>query len=182
MKILEDRILIRRFKAGDSSAMQRIYEKYKLDLLKLAVVITYDVNTAEDAVHDVFLNFVKSIDRIEPRGKLKSYLSTSLVNRLRNIRRSAARKPTSALIDNDCAVSEKPRPQQWAILSEQLKSLSAAMAELPSEQREVIALRFEGKMSFNQIAAIQAVSANTVEGRYRYGIEKLRSLLNGELD
>lgn len=181
MKILEDRQLIRRFKAGDSSAMRRIYEKYRLDLLKLAVMLVRDVNSAEDAVHDVFLNFARSSDRIQPAGNLKSYLTTSLVNRIRNMRRNSARRPASQLIDNDCAVSQSPRPEQWAILSEQLRTLSDVMAQLPAEQREVVALRVQEKMTFRQVAAVQGVSANTVKGRYRYGIDKLRSLLNGKV-
>ncbi len=181
MKILEDRLLIRRFKAGDSVAIQRIYEKYRCDLLKLAVVIINDHNSAEDVVHDVFVNFAKSIGRIQPRGNLKGYLATSVVNQIRNLRRNAARRPTSELKDNDCVVSGLPRPEQWAILSEQLKLLSRAMAQLPDEQREVVALRMEGNMAFKKIAEIQAVSANTIKGRYRYGIDRLRSILNGKV-
>jgi len=36
-------------------------------------------------------------------------------------------------------------------------------------------------LTFKEIARIQDVSISTVQGRYRYGIDKLRSLLNGEL-
>jgi RNA polymerase sigma factor (sigma-70 family) len=59
--------------------------------------------------------------------------------------------------------------------------LSDAMTELSFEQREVLSLRFEAGLPFRQIAKIQNRSVNTVEGRYRYGIEKLRSLMNSEV-
>jgi len=72
-------------------------------------------------------------------------------------------------------------PEQWAILNEELLGLSRAMARVPYEQREVVSLYMEGGMTFREIAAIQDVSINTVQGRYRYGMTKLRSLLNGEL-
>jgi len=181
MKMLEDQLLIQRFKAGDSDALQRIYEKYRCDILKLAMVLVNDINKAEDVVHDVFLNFAKSTGRIQPRGSLKNYLATSVVNRIRSLGRYTSRHKTSQLIDNDDMTCDSPRPQQWAILSEQLGHLSCAMDQLPNDQREVIALRIEGKMRFMQIAEIQQVSTNTVKGRYRYGIEKLRSLLNGKV-
>ena len=74
------------------------------------------------------------------------------------------------------------RPEQWAILNEELRSLSQAMAQIPYEQREVVNLYMQGDLTFRQIAAIQNASINTVQGRYRYGITKLRSLLNGELE
>ncbi|MFA5554793.1 MAG: sigma-70 family RNA polymerase sigma factor [Phycisphaerae bacterium] len=181
MKILEDRSLIRRFKAGDLEALRRIYEKYKDSLLKLSVVLTNDVNTAQDSVHEVFLSFAKSIGKIKPRGNLKGYLFASVINQIRNTKRDSARHKLTELNDTDCAVSDMPRPEQWAILSEQLKLLSIAMAQLPDEQREAVAMRIEGDMAFKEIAAIQEVSANTVKGRYRYGIDKLRSILDGKV-
>lgn len=180
MNLFEDQLLIRRFKTGDSQALRRIYEKYRCDLLKLAIVLVNDINQAEDVVHDVFLSFTKSIDRIKPQGSLKSYLATSVVNRIRILRRNASRRKTSQLIENNDIVSKQLRPQQWAILSEQLMHLNNAMEQLPDEQREVIALKIEGQMRFGQIAEVQDVSVNTVKGRYRYGIDKLRSLLNGK--
>jgi DNA-directed RNA polymerase specialized sigma24 family protein len=36
-------------------------------------------------------------------------------------------------------------------------------------------------LRFKKIASMQSVSINTVQGRYRYGLDKLRSLLNGEM-
>lgn len=54
-------------------------------------------------------------------------------------------------------------------------------ARLPYEQREVITLRMEANMPFRQIAGMQKTSISTVNARYRYGIEKLRSLLNSEV-
>ena len=66
-------------------------------------------------------------------------------------------------------------------MSEHLEHLSGAMACLPYEQREVITLRTEANMTLRQIAGMQKTSVSTVNARYRYGIEKLRSLLNGEV-
>jgi len=60
--------------------------------------------------------------------------------------------------------------------------LNHAIAQLPAEQREVIALRLKGEMTFNQIAKLHNVSVNTIQGRYRYGLNKLRSVLNGEVE
>jgi RNA polymerase sigma-70 factor (ECF subfamily) len=62
-----------------------------------------------------------------------------------------------------------------------MHQLGEAMRQLPPEQREVIALRFEAGLGFRQIAHMQDVSINTVQGRCRYGMEKLRSALNGEV-
>ena len=57
-----------------------------------------------------------------------------------------------------------------------------ALAKLPDQQREVIILRLRAEMKFHEIARMLSVSINTVQSRYRYGIEKLKYLLNGELE
>jgi RNA polymerase sigma-70 factor (ECF subfamily) len=54
------------------------------------------------------------------------------------------------------------------------------MAQLPYEQREVIILHLHGAMSFKTIAGQQETLVNTVKSRYRYGLDKLRLILDDE--
>lgn len=180
--MVEDRLLIWRFKLGNRDALQRIYEKYKNDLLKLAVALVNDVNTADDVVQEVFVGFAQSADKIQLSGNLKKYLITCVANRIRNQIRDHKRHETSGIDDLDCATSDVKRPEQWAILSEELELLSNAMAQIPYEQREVVTLYMQGDMTFRQITKIQNASINTVQGRYRYGLNKLRSILNSEIE
>ena len=179
--MVEDKLLVFRFKQGRHEALRRIYDKYKVELLKLAVVLIGDVNTAEDIVHDVFVKFAQSAERIKLTGSLKSYLVTSVINRVRNHRRDNSRHGETNLEGAELLSSPQRGPQQWVILSEQLMLLSKALQELPYEQREVVCLRAEMDMTFRRIAALQNVPVNTVKGRYRYAIQKLRSVLDGEL-
>jgi len=179
--MVEDRLLIWKFKLGNRDALRRIYEKYKNDLLKLAVALTNDVNTAEDVVQDVFVSFAQSAAKIKPSGNLKKYLATCVANRIRNRKRDRQRHEISGIDDSDCAISDAKRPEQWAILSEEMELLSDAMAQIPYEQREVVGLYMQGGMTFRQIAKVRNASINTVQGRYRYGLNKLRSILNSEV-
>ena len=43
-------------------------------------------------------------------------------------------------------------------------------------------LRLKANMKFRDIARLQQTSLNTVLGRYRYGLDRLRSMLNGEVE
>jgi RNA polymerase sigma-70 factor (ECF subfamily) len=178
---MEDKLLIWKFKRGSREALRRIYDKHHGHLLKLAVVLTGNVDTAEDIVQEVFVNFALSADRFSLTGSLKSYLITSTLNCVRNKRRDNKRRKLQNLNDAEQVPSVSRRPDQWAILSERLERLSCAMMSLPYEQREAITLRIEENMTFRRIARFQKTSISTVNGRYRYGIEKLRSLLNSEV-
>ena len=77
--------------------------------------------------------------------------------------------------------SSAASPDGEAIFGEESRLLSRAVEELPYEQREVVMLHLRGGLKFAEIAQSQNVSINTVLGRYRYGLEKLRSKLNGEV-
>ena len=133
-------------------------------------------------VHDVFVRFAQSADRIKTDRQSQGLPGYERHQRVRNCRRDASRHGETGLDGADHLPSSQRGPQQWAILGEQLTLLSRALQELPYEQREVIGLRMEMDMTFRQIATLQGVSSDTVKGRYRYGMEKLRSLLNGEVE
>ena len=77
--------------------------------------------------------------------------------------------------------SDAKSPIQLVICTEELQKLKEAITQLPYEQREVVVLRVHGDMRFRQIAKLQDVSVKTALSRYRYGVDKLRSMLNGEV-
>jgi RNA polymerase sigma-70 factor (ECF subfamily) len=180
-KMLEDKVLVRRFKSGDEAALERIYEKYKNELLALAVSLTNDTTAAEDAVHDVFVSLARSAARPYRIKNLKKYLMTSVANRVRNQQRYKQRHQTVGMESSDIPGRDLSRPERWLVLNEELELLDKALAQIPYEQREVITLYMQGNMSLREIAKFQNESSNTVAGRYRYGIKKLRSLLNGDM-
>jgi RNA polymerase sigma-70 factor (ECF subfamily) len=57
--------------------------------------------------------------------------------------------------------------------------IERALAALPLEQREVIALKVDAGLTFAEIAEVTGVSPNTAASRYRYALEKLREHLGG---
>ena len=178
---MEDKWLILRFKAGSTEALCRIYEKYEGVMLTVAAGLLNDVNAAQDAVHDVFVAFAQSPEQLRLAGSLRSYLTTCVANlardRLRANRRRAERLP-----DVEPQIDERTMPLSRAILDDELRQLAEALATLPYEQREVLVLHLKGDLTFREIANVQGASINTVQSRYRYGIDKLRSLLNGEVE
>jgi RNA polymerase sigma-70 factor (ECF subfamily) len=179
--MIEDKLLIWRFKCGSSDALSRIYKKYKDNLLRLASALSNDQNAAEDIVHDFFVSFAQSPEKLKLNGSLKSYLATCVANRVRNANIARQRQETTGLNEAESAVSNSKRPEQWIICSEQLRQLNNALAQLPYQQREVIILHAQGGMRFKAIAKLQDVSINTVQSRYRYGLDKLRSILDSEV-
>jgi len=179
--MLEDTILVFRFKRGSRQALCRIYQKYESSLLTLAANLLAEPSMAEDVLQDVFIGFVESVDRFELRGSLKAYLAKCVANRCRDYLRKSKRNRIVSIDDAAEIVSDANQPIQLAILSEELQRVSRALTELPYEQREVVVLHLHGDLKFNAIAQLQQVTVKTVLSRYRYGLNKLRSILNGEV-
>ena len=70
-----------------------------------------------------------------------------------------------------------PAPDVEVMRQEETQRLRLALTELPYEQREVVLLHLQGGLTFKEVAGLQGVSLSTAQGRYRYGLEKLRSML-----
>ena len=179
--MLEDRLLVWRFKCGSTDAFHRIYEKYESDLLTLAANLLGNSGAAEDVVQDVFISFVQSVEKFHLRGSLKGYLATCVANRARDCIRKRKRQRTVAVNEAQQLISDTDGPVQLVICSEELQRLRDTLTQLPYEQREALVLHLHGDLKFRQIAKLQNVSIKTTQSRYRYGLDKLRSILNGEV-
>ena len=178
--MLEDKLYIWKFNRGDRDVLRYIYEKYKDDLVTLAAALLNDVSSAEDVVHDVFVSFIKSAEKFRLTGSIKGYLATCVANNARNKKKARHRHKSIRLDEAGPVASGTNNPDTAAMFGEELSQLSMALAKLPYEQREVLILHSYSGMKFKAIARQQGVSINTVQGRYRYGLDKLQSFLNGE--
>jgi RNA polymerase sigma-70 factor (ECF subfamily) len=180
--MLEDKLLVWKFNRGRREALHSIYEKYKDDLVTLAAALLIDVSAAEDVVHDVFVGFISSAGRFRLTGSLKGYLSTCVANSARNRNKAGYKRRHVDIKDVDPPVSDSDNPATNAMSSEQFSRLIWALGQLPYEQREVLVLRAYSNMKFTAIAAQQNVPIHTAQGRYRYAMDKMRSLLNSEAE
>ena len=174
----QDKKLIQQMKTGDKDALRILYVEHKDFLLTLANALLHDRSLAEDVVHDVFVNFTRNISDFQLTGKLKAYLAACAANQARTLLRRKKIHAKTADFEIEPQADTSPCPVESKETTEKLRT---SLATLPEEQREVVVLRVKAGLKFKEIAQIQKTTTPTVQGRYRYGIDKLRSLLNGEL-
>ena len=177
----EDIQLVWKFKHGSEEALCRIYEKYNKDMLGLAIALSNNRNVAEDVVHDVFVSFAESVKKIKLKYNLRSYLLACIANRMRNRQRIRPHRTiTDEALENTSSHSD--RPDNVVMAEEMSQRINNAMAHLPYEQQEVVIMHLQSELKFKDIAKAQGVSIGTVQSRYLYGLRKLRSLLNSEME
>jgi len=179
--MLEDKLLIRKLKHGNRDALRLLYEKYKDNLRTIAGAMLHDTEAAEDILHDVFVSFAEDVRGLQIRTSLKNYLTTCVVNRVRDEFRR--RQPRMIELDKAEPISPSTNCSESLIeVDEKSQVLTDALSAIPFEQREVIVLHLKGGLKFREIAKAQQTSISTVHGRYRYGLKKLRTILDEELE
>jgi RNA polymerase sigma-70 factor (ECF subfamily) len=181
---LKDKLLIWKLNHGSEDALCQIYEKYRDDMVRIAAGLLNDVSTAEDVVQDVFLMFVHSAGKYEIRKSLKGYLTSCVVNKIRNLNRTRHGQDLVSLDESEpiVAVSDSKAPDQCVVCDEEFQHLYKAIAQLPYEQKEAVILHIQGRLKFREIAKLQRTSIKTTLSRYSYGLNKLRSMLNSEVE
>jgi RNA polymerase sigma factor (sigma-70 family) len=178
----EDRLLVWRLRRGSREALCRVYAKYLRLLLTVAANYHGDPGTAQDVVQDVFVSLARSACALPRTTCLKAYLVTCTANRCRDLLRQQIRRNVLAMDDADQIVCGLDGPVHLAESSEISSRLQAALAQLPAEQRETIVMHLHADMSFRAIAAATEVSLRTAQSRYRYGLDRLRTLLDGHVE
>ncbi len=79
-----DSLLLDRWKSGDQSAFETLYERYAVMLLKKAYEKTGNRETAREFVQEVFLELLERKDRLDIHTSFKAYIFTALRNRVLN--------------------------------------------------------------------------------------------------
>jgi RNA polymerase sigma factor (sigma-70 family) len=173
----EDRRLIKALQRGESAAWRRIYLKYKDDMLSVARSLVTDINTAEDCLQEVFV--LLASDGCKIHSNLKGYLLSCVVNRARDHlrRRDVQSNYQVNQVNRVTQRFDVTDPAEILAKDDRKKCVIRALEKLPLEQREVIILHLQAELKFRRIATMLDVSINTVQSRYRYGMEKLRQLL-----
>lgn len=157
--------LLARAREGDREALQTLCERHRPELRRWArgrlPVWARDAIDTDDLVQEVLMHTVKKLDGFEPKhdGALQAYLRQAMQNRIRDEIRRERRRPERADADDRAASGASPLEQ--AIGSEKLQRYEAALAMMRAEDRELIVLRIEMGLSYDDLArAVGKPSAN----------------------
>ncbi len=148
-------------------AVAGLYEAHGRSLLAYARSFCRDISAAEDIVHAIFVKLLNGSGPV-PEAPLP-YLLRAVRNTSLNARRQTVREV------------ELPAAENWleapAGMEDEAMALQTALDTLPLEQREVVALRIWGQLSFEEVGQVVGCSVSTASSRFRYGCEKLRAVL-----
>ncbi|MGH2531619.1 MAG: RNA polymerase sigma factor [Thermomicrobiales bacterium] len=179
-----ERDLIGRLAAGDSSALEPVYDQFAQPVFALLVRIVADRPVAEELLQETFVRAWQHAGRYDPaRGSLLSWLMGiahhQALNELRRVRR---RRQHDAMVSNsneppdlDLLPGAGPGPEEAAWLTMRRSHLTDALKRLTRDERTVLELYASG-YSQSDIARELREPLGTVKSRMRRGIHKLRAI------
>jgi RNA polymerase sigma-70 factor (sigma-E family) len=156
------------------ATFDEVFEAHYLPVLRLAVLLVGDQETAEDLVADAYARvYVKW--RRGGVTDVEAYLRRSVVNavksmwRRRTVGRRVERLVTQATFDAD------PRALETIVVER--NELLTALAALPPGQRQCVVLRYYQDLSEAQTAALIGVAIGTVKSQTAKGLARLASIM-----
>lgn len=163
------------------SYLKGIYNTYAERLLSYGMVLCHDKGLVEDALHDTFLDLYRSRESFFKAKDPRKYVFSSF--RYKILRLMKERPPLNYDVRKD-VVSEHQNAEETLIRQEQIRMqqvLNEGIASsLTSRQREVLFLRLEERMSFQQIAEHLSIERQSAQNLFGRAIAKIRKLVMSE--
>jgi RNA polymerase sigma-70 factor (ECF subfamily) len=172
-KKLPDNKLRAALEWNDPAAVELMWDRYANDLYAYLLVVLCSRHDAEDLLQTVFVRIVQKRHRLAKARRLDAYVYKIARNEALSFISRRKRKRKIEAVNESWLIAPEGN-QESNELTEQLQT---ALARLPQQQREVIVMKIYRQKTFLEISRLLGLSQNTVASRYRYGVEKLRTLL-----
>jgi RNA polymerase sigma-70 factor (ECF subfamily) len=150
---------------------EALYEEKAAALVLYGRALGLSHAEAEDVLQETFVALMRLPETPSQPGH---YCTRAFRNRALNYRRGLWRRLVREL---ESLRWFERAPDE----TEREREAVRALTRLPAEQREAIVLKIWHQYTFDEIGRITGLSPNTIAGRYRYGLQKLREQLKGEV-
>ena len=180
---LTDDQLVADFAQGENRAFDELLERHKLRVHNYILRIVKDADVADDVFQETFVKVIMTIKqgRYTADGKFGSWTLRIAHNVVIDHFR---REKAEALVSTDDADYDllNNRDLCYGNVEDVLcdaavrNDIRHLIQDLPTEQRQVLVMRYYSQMSFKEIAERTGVSINTALGRMRYALLNLRRM------
>jgi RNA polymerase sigma-70 factor (ECF subfamily) len=175
--IKEAAALLRAAAGGDAAAWRELVGMYGRRLFALAKSRCRNDDVAEDITQSVFATVAAKFARGEyhEQGRFEQWLFRIAMNRIRDHARKSRRSPEIRGNHDLDRAGPEPVMRSDAVMLERLRH---AMDHLPESDREVMALRHHGGLSFKQISELLEEPLGTLLARHHRALKKLKDILD----
>jgi RNA polymerase sigma-70 factor (ECF subfamily) len=177
---VDDRALVDAVLDGDREAFRVIVERAQGPVYRACLRVLGSVADAEDTAQESFVTAYRSLGSYRGDGPLQAWL-VRIATRTA-LRRRAARRASTDL----SSVADRPTggvtdPLHVVVAGERHAAIRSAVAALAEPYREVVALRYFGELSLEEVATATGRPLNTVKTQVRRGLQRLAANIGTEV-
>lgn len=183
MEFFEDEQLVINYQSGDERALSQLIERYAKHIFNFCLRYAGNVHDAQDIVQDTFVKVWKSISRFDTQKSFKVWLYVIAKNTSLDWLKKKRPELLSTFETNeglnpvlDTLSDDELLPDEIAVVAEQREEMAKAIDQLPELYRSVIALRYSGELSFEEIAEVLQKPLETVRSQHRRALAKLKDI------
>lgn len=183
---IDERSVVRAVLDGDRDAFAILVDREAANVIRTCRRMLGDHHAAEDVAQEAFVTAYRSLASWQGEGPFGAWLARIAVRiALRQLqRRKAIRwlRPAVPGVAEPDPIGELrahtlDEPEAFTLRAEQAAAAHRAVADLEEPYREVVALRFFGERSLEEIATLTGRPLNTVKTHLRRGLLRLRDHL-----
>lgn len=166
-------------KDGDAAAFKELYEAYADILYRYGLRYLKDADTIKDCIHDLFVDLHRYSRNLSAKVNIRFYLLGAFRRRLHEASKKAA--VWQAGVDPEMEFLIEYDTQHLKIVDEEqqqtMRQLAIALKQLPARQKEVIYLRYNAELSYEEIASVMKISVPTCRTLAYRAFQQLREQL-----
>jgi RNA polymerase sigma factor (sigma-70 family) len=156
--------------------VQEALRQYEGPLIRYAAQITGDLDRARDVVQDTFVRLCAE-DQSRVKDCLGQWLFTVCRNRALDVQRKERRMVLLKETEIESQESAEPSPAAAAEQRENVSEVLQMLAELPPNQQEVVRLKFQNGLSYQEISRVTDLTVTNVGFLIHTAIKTLRHRL-----
>ena len=173
--------LVGRIARGDAVALDELCVRHRELAYRVAYRLLGHDADALDAVQDGFVNALTHLGRFRGQSSFKTWLLKIVSNAALDIGRVRKRRDTRCVgtpSDDFPTAADDDAPPDAGLERADLRAvLAAALAKLPTAQRQTFVLHVDGELSYKEVAEALGISIGTVMSRLFYARQRLKSYL-----
>lgn len=176
--------LILKAQAGSLPAWDALVRRYEGQVYNFSLRFTGNADDALDLMQEVFLGLYRNLEEFRGQSQLSTWLFRVAHNKAIDLaRRRSVRPVLNEQTDHDelqNLCSELPSPDEQLETQQGNVRVRTLLSQLPIAQRMVVELKIYQELTFDEIADLSGISANTAKTRFYTALKKIRELMEAE--
>jgi RNA polymerase sigma-70 factor (ECF subfamily) len=179
----EDEALIAAALNGSAYAWEKLVKRYETQIFNYSVRLTGNSSDAMDLMQEVFLGVHRNLHRFRGDAKFSSWIFRIAHNKAVDMNRRRRLLSNQLRINDDefdildiLPGDTGNEPDEKLGTQQQNGKITRMLARLSLEQRLVVEFKVFQSLTFDEIAVMQDISANTVKTRFYTALKKLKAV------